>query len=169
MPRPPTVVHEDDLPWETWTRGAHYNSQMKRLTPGMARKDGHLGVCRERIAPGCLSAPFHYHLKDDEVVLVVSGRGRLRLGDEVHDIGPGDAVSFPAGARVAHQLHNHTDEWLEILVIGGNSADEVCYYPDSDKWLVREAGVILGGGPRDYWDGEPEPPLLTRGDPPDAE
>lgn len=44
----------------------------------------------------------HYHRESEEIYLVTSGSGRLRLGDEVREIGPGDCVVISPGT--AHQL-----------------------------------------------------------------
>jgi mannose-6-phosphate isomerase-like protein (cupin superfamily) len=39
----------------------------------------------------------HLHRRHDETVTILSGRGRLRLGDETRDVGPGTVVLIPRG------------------------------------------------------------------------
>ena len=53
---------------------------------------------------------------EDEVYYVVSGVGRITVGEEVRDIGPGSLV-FVA-ATVPHHFHDVTDD-LTILVVFG--------------------------------------------------
>jgi mannose-6-phosphate isomerase-like protein (cupin superfamily) len=50
---------------------------------------------------------------EDEVYHVVSGRGRITVGEEVHEVGPGSVVYV--GATVPHRFHDIAEE-LRILV-----------------------------------------------------
>ncbi len=53
---------------------------------------------------------------EDEAYCVVSGRGRITVGDEVRDVGPGSIV-FVA-ATVAHRFHDISED-LTLLVMFG--------------------------------------------------
>ena len=53
---------------------------------------------------------------EDELYYVVSGRGRITVGDETRDVGPGSLV-FVA-ASVPHRFHE-ISERLEVLVAFG--------------------------------------------------
>jgi mannose-6-phosphate isomerase-like protein (cupin superfamily) len=44
----------------------------------------------------------HYHRASEEIYTVISGTGRMRLGDEESAIRPGDTVVIPPGVR--HKL-----------------------------------------------------------------
>ena len=50
---------------------------------------------------------------EDEVYYVASGRGRLRVAEEDHPVGPGSIVYVAAG--VEHRFHS-IDEDLKVLV-----------------------------------------------------
>jgi mannose-6-phosphate isomerase-like protein (cupin superfamily) len=52
--------------------------------------------------------------RQDEVYHVVSGRARIRVGDEDREVRPGSVVYVPAG--VEHRFHDITEE-LTLLVI----------------------------------------------------
>ena len=84
----------------------------------------------------------------------------LRYGETIVEVQEGDAISFPRGERVAHQFYNHTDETVDILMVGENLPYEVCYYPDSDKWSLRSVGAVGKFEPTDYWADEPDPPIV---------
>ena len=85
---------------------------------------------------------------------MLSGRGVLRYGDELFDVGPEDCISCAAGNGMAHQIANPYDEDLVYLAIGPNDPDEVCVYPDSDKVLVRSLKKIGVLEPTAYTHGE---------------
>jgi uncharacterized cupin superfamily protein len=65
------------------------------------------------LPPGRSGCPFHTHQREDEVFYVLSGRGVLRYGETIDDIGAGDCIACPAGTGIAHQLANPFDEGLE--------------------------------------------------------
>ena len=132
----------------------------KVLTPSMRPRGGKLGVNETRLRPGHVTVPFHAHQLEDEVFYVVSGRGVLRYGETLRDIGPGDCISCPAGTGVAHQIANPFDEELVYLAIGNYEPNEVCTYPDSGKVLVRSVGKIGWLEKVDYMEGEPEQPKV---------
>jgi mannose-6-phosphate isomerase-like protein (cupin superfamily) len=56
---------------------------------------------------------LHRHLVSEEFYHVVSGRGRMTLGDRVFGIAPGDTVAIPPGTP--HRVSNHEDDTLVIL------------------------------------------------------
>jgi len=132
----------------------------KVLTPSMRERGGSLGVRLVRLPSGSAMVPFHSHLREDEVFYVLSGRGVLRYGEVLHDIGPGDCISCPAGTKVAHQIANPFDEDLVYLAIGPRDAHEVCVYPDSGKVLVRGIARIGFMEDAEYMAGEPDRPRI---------
>ncbi|KZS92754.1 hypothetical protein SISNIDRAFT_486260 [Sistotremastrum niveocremeum HHB9708] len=96
---------------------------------------GRFGCNLEILAPGCRSSDPHAHSLEDELVYVISGRGLLWMNGIVYDIGPGDAIGFPAGTGIAHTIINDSSEEdgedLALLVVGQNKRDEgdLVYYP----------------------------------------
>ena len=73
------------------------------------------GLAFHVVRPGCQQAFAHRHEEAEEVYVILSGSGRVKLDDEIADVGPLDAVrvappvarSFEAG-----------DDGLELLVFG---------------------------------------------------
>lgn len=53
----------------------------------------------------------------EELYLVLEGSGRMHVGDQTYDIGPGDSVLAHPG--VGHDLLNTGDGPLRILIIWG--------------------------------------------------
>ncbi|MEP6956698.1 MAG: cupin domain-containing protein, partial [Chthoniobacterales bacterium] len=88
-----------------------------------------------------------------ELYHVLAGSGWARDAEGKHEIAAGDAFLFRPNE--AHQLGNDGTEDLMVLVIADNPVGESCYYPDSDKWLVRAPERrLLRGDALDYFDGE---------------
>jgi len=56
----------------------------------------------------------HHHTVADEVYLVWSGRGRVRVDSETRQVGPGDAVTIRPGQR--HKVWSDGPEDLVLVV-----------------------------------------------------
>ena len=98
-----------------------------------------IGVHLVRLTRGDTSSVFHFHQQDEEWVYILSGRGIARIGDETHEIGPGDFLGYVAGSR-PHNLHNPNAEDLVYLVGGNRWPFDVCDYPEKGKRRYRING-----------------------------
>lgn len=169
MPEPTVpfdpITNLDDAPVDGLPLETQWSGTWKVLTPHMRAAGGTLGVVQNTLPPGAVGCPFHWHLREDEVFFIQSGRGVLRYGDTVRALRPGDCVSCPAGTQIAHQIGNPYDEDLVYLAIGPRDPHEVCGYPDSGKVLVRAMRTVGRLEPRAYHDDEPLPPLILALDP----
>ncbi|MEZ4320896.1 MAG: cupin domain-containing protein [Myxococcota bacterium] len=154
------VTNVADAPDEGGDWPRPWAGSWKVLTPNMREAGGSLGVVQNTLPPGSVGCPFHWHAREDEVFFVLSGRGVLRYGEQVREIGPGDCISCPANTRVAHQIANPFDEDLVYLAMGPYDPHEVCGYPDSGKVMVRALKAVGMLEKRDYMDGEPEEPRI---------
>jgi uncharacterized cupin superfamily protein len=154
------VVNIADVEEIRHLKGRHWGGYYRPLTPALDRLGGRLGVGINRVPPGRSMCPFHSHRREDEVFYVLSGRGLLRYGDAVREIGPGDCVACPAGSGIAHQLANPFEQDFVYLGIGPNDPDEVCVYPDSEKIMVRSLRTVGYLKKADYYAGEPAEPRI---------
>jgi mannose-6-phosphate isomerase-like protein (cupin superfamily) len=64
------------------------------------------------VEPGGETAE-HFHPNTEELYYFVAGRGRMRLGDEEAEVGPGDCVVIASGTK--HKLLNPGTEKLVLL------------------------------------------------------
>ena len=92
------------------------------------------------LEPGALSSLRHWHLNEDEFVMITQGTCTL-----VQDEGPtimvaGDCATFPAGVPNAHHFINHSTRPAVFLVIGTRSASEVVTYSDVDFLVEMKIG-----------------------------
>ena len=59
--------------------------------------------------------PLHVHHHQEETIHVLSGRFRVRIGDELHTLDSGGFAYLPAG--LPHAFLNLTDEPAEVIVV----------------------------------------------------
>ena len=108
-----------------------------------------------RIPPGAALCPYHSHLTQWEMYMVVSGRAQVRDESGITDVVAGDAFMFAPSE--AHQLTNHGQEDFVYYVIADNPIADACHYPDSNKWGIYGMtgdGVLIRGSEAGYFDGE---------------
>jgi|SRR5436190_11195544 len=73
------------------------------------------GVSYQRLGPN-FRLPFgHRHKRQEEVYVVVGGSGRVKLGDEVIELKPWDAVRVPKDTMRGFEAGA---EGLELIAIG---------------------------------------------------
>lgn len=154
-PEPVLPFDVESVPWEDWAEGVRFGGRVRRL--GAHGGGTRVGVLIEELPAGKQSAPLHWHTAEEEHIWILAGHATLRLGDRRVAMKPGDYVCFPAGRALGHCIVNDGDATCRYVVIGERSPDDVCFYPDSDKVLVRAAGrlIVRHGHAIDYWDGEP--------------
>jgi quercetin dioxygenase-like cupin family protein len=69
----------------------------------------------------------HYHPHAEETVIVLSGRGRHRVGDTWYEVGPGDVIFIPRNApHGAYAVGN--EDFVILWVLGGASSLEAAGY-----------------------------------------
>jgi uncharacterized cupin superfamily protein len=120
-----------------------YASMMKgrsSLRLGDAGGLTQFGVNLVTLEPGALSSLRHWHLNEDEFVMVIEGECTL-----VQDAGetvmrPGDCAAFPAGSTDGHHFINRTDTVAKFLVVGSKAPREVATYSDVDLRVEIEGG-----------------------------
>lgn len=155
-PAPLQPVAVEDIPWRDWSQGGRFGGRIRHLTrAALGERDYRIGIVLEELSPGRQSCPLHFHLLEEEHVLVLEGAMTLRLDDNRVSLKAGDFASFPAARQVGHCFINETDVPCRYVVIGENNPNEVCVYPDSNKISVIALGEIFDrGARRSYWDGE---------------
>lgn len=96
------------------------------------------GVNLVMLEPGALSSLRHWHLNEDEFVMVTEGECVL-----VEDAGetvmrPGDCAAFPANTPDGHHFINRGDVVARFLVVGTKAPREVATYSDIDLRVEME-------------------------------
>jgi uncharacterized cupin superfamily protein len=127
----------------------------------------HLGAMLTTVAPGKRAFPFHNHLGNDEMFVILEGEGVYRFGSAEYPVRAGCVCGAPKGGPDhAHQLVNTGDKPLRYIGISTRHDPEVVEYPDSGKYAAMAIApgadfmsahlkvVGRSGDSLDYWDGE---------------
>ena len=144
----------------------HEGFHVRRARLGRRIGSERLGLSLWEIPPGQTAYPYHAHLTEEEIVVVLAGRPSLRTPTGWRDLAEGEVVGFPRGETGAHQIANRTDTLVRMLALSTNGDPDVVLYPDSGKIGMAErrpdgSGLSVyfrAGDAVDYWDGETPPP-----------
>lgn len=159
--RPASFVRLDDLPWdERQSPKGRYAYRRKDISIALGAKPnadiahgGHpFDLQIRRLAAGKPTCPLHRHTAQWELFVFTAGRGSVRTLEGTQAVGPGDIVLHPPGS--AHQIIAAPDAELECLIIADNPPEDVCHYPDSDKWAILSSRTFFRRQEIDYFDGE---------------
>jgi quercetin dioxygenase-like cupin family protein len=85
-----------------------------------------LGLSYQRFAPGYRSTFGHRHEDQEEVYVLLAGSGRLKLDDDVVELGPWDAVRI---AREVTRAFEAGPDGAELLVVGAGRAGDAEVLP----------------------------------------
>jgi mannose-6-phosphate isomerase-like protein (cupin superfamily) len=81
-----------------------------------------IGLAWQVVKPDCRQAFAHRHNEAEEIYVVLSGHGRVKLDDDVHEVGPMDAIRIAPRVMRAFEAGA---EGLELLVFGPRHAGDV--------------------------------------------
>ena len=88
----------------------------------------HQSLAEARIAVGG-STQEHYHPKTEEIYYITEGVGRMRIGTEVREVKPGDAIAIPPGQK--HKIWNTGATTLKLICCCAPA------YEDSDTIITE--------------------------------
>ncbi|MFZ1661611.1 MAG: cupin domain-containing protein [Paracoccaceae bacterium] len=84
------------------------------------------------LEPGAMSSLRHWHLNEDEFVMVTEGECVMVQDEAEYVMRSGDCAAFPAGSTNGHHFINRTDKVAKFLVVGSRAPREVATYSDVD-------------------------------------
>lgn len=150
------IRNVDEVPLEQQQRPPLYDTRCGSVSDGTAARK--LGASFDILPPGMRSCPYHFHHAQEEMFVVLEGRGHLRVAGQMLPLRAGDVVFVPPGAEYPHQIVNTSDAPMKYLSVSTQERPEICEYPDSDKIAAFPASTRVmqrRGAALDYWDGEP--------------
>jgi uncharacterized cupin superfamily protein len=148
---PTKPIASDDVPWTDSKHQDNFHIRYRNLSASMGPQPYKIGMAIEELMPGKQNCPAHYHLREEEHILILSGALTVRIGKEYHVMKAGDYVRYPAGSPYEHCVYNHTNDVCRYIIIGDNSPDDVCIYPDSNKVGITALGERFMREHQDYW------------------
>ena len=127
-------------PFDAAVQGRWY----RRLAPPSGLTQ--FGASHVMLEPGAWSSQRHWHDREDEFLVMVSGEAVLVDDDGDTLLLPGDCAAFPAGDANGHHLQNRSDRPCVFVVVGsgaGGSGD----YPDIDMRFTADGYFSNDGTP----------------------
>jgi len=149
-------INIEDLQWQLTSHG---DFTVERKSLGTNAGSQKLGTSLYKLSPGHKAFPFHCHHANEEAILILSGSGTLRFGDEQVSVSMNDYIALPCGSDFAHQLINTSSNELIYLCISTMVVPEVMDYPDSNK-----VGVMTGRAPGEAEAGQSYKGFFRKGD-----
>ncbi len=89
------------------------------------------GMSLQKLLPGKRSPFGHKHKIQEEILIVLSGSGRVKLDEEVIDLKPMDAVRIPPGVMQACAAGK---EGMEFIILGAPKLEERDFEIDKGWW-----------------------------------
>ena len=138
----------DRLDFDDVRDGEGFESRRARLGPqvGVER----VGASLWEVPPGQAAYPYHFHLTEDEILILLEGKLSLRTPDGWRELEQGDVVGFPVGEAGAHQVVNRTDSLVRFLAVSNSGAPEAVVQVDADKIGIFERAPG-GAGIREWY------------------
>lgn len=87
---------------------------------------------------------FHFHLAEEELVVLLEGTPSLRTPEGWREMEEGEVVCFRVGEDGAHQIVNRTEETVRFLAIS-NQQPDIVVWPDSKSVSAFERRPEGGG------------------------
>ncbi|MCP9488431.1 MAG: cupin domain-containing protein [Solirubrobacteraceae bacterium MAG38_C4-C5] len=135
----PSIAHPDfDEPRE-WP-----GFRARRARLGRQAGSHRIGASLWELPPGEAAYPYHWHLAEEELIVVLSGCPSLRGPSGWRELDQGAVVAFPVGEQGGHQLMNRTEEIVRFLAVS-NQQPDIVVRPDSRTIGVAERRPDGGG------------------------
>ena len=103
------------------------------------------GLSYWELDPGEAAYPYHAHLTEEEIIVILEGRPSLRTPEGWREVEQGEVLVFPTGERGAHQIVNNTDSIVRFLAFSNSGQPEIVLQLDAGKIGAFERPVDGGG------------------------
>lgn len=114
----------------------------RRLSPATGMTA--FGASHVRLEPGAWSAQRHWHIGEDEFLVMLSGEAMLIDDAGETPLSPGDCCAFPANDGNGHHVVNRSDAACVFVVVGagpelgGDYPDIDMRFTDDDRYVHKD-------------------------------
>jgi len=92
-----------------------------------------VGISLWHLPAGQAAYPYHFHLAEEEVLVLLEGDLALRTPQGWERVRRGDVVRFPAGEDGGHQLVNDGAVEARFLALSTHGQPDIVLYPEEGK------------------------------------
>ncbi len=130
------LMNLDEVAFDDVEENGLYTSSRGQISDHIGATN--LGYNLTILPPGKAQCPFHNHHGEEEMFLILEGKGELRFGDKRYPIRRHDVIACPPGGPdVAHQIINTGTATMRYLALSTRVDLDICEYPDSQKIMAR--------------------------------
>ena len=104
-----------------------------------------LGARHVVLEPGAWSSQRHWHVGEDELLVMLTGRAILIEDDGETELRPGDIAVWPKSIPNGHHLINRSSEPCSFVCLSAGS-EEGGSYSDIDMMWNKEDGFVHKDG-----------------------
>jgi len=115
-----------------------------------------LGASVWEVPPGQAAYPYHWHMTEEELLVILKGTPSLRTPEGWRELEKGEVVAFPRGEEGGHQVVNRTEATVCFLAFSTPTDPEIVMYPDSGK-IGADGHRFRLSDEVDYYEGETPP------------
>ena len=114
----------------------------RRLAPATGLTD--FAASHVVLKPGAWSSQRHWHIGEDELLVMLSGEAVLVEEDGPTVLRAGDCAAWPKGSTNGHHLRNESEEDCAFVVIGGGTntgggySDIDMMFTDDDRYIHKD-------------------------------
>lgn len=108
----------------------------KRIAPLAGLTE--LGASHVVMEPGAWSSQRHWHVGEDELVIMLTGKAILVEDDGEVEVGPGDVLAWAKGVVNGHHLINRSDEPCSFIAISAGRNEGGAYSDVDMIWTPDE-------------------------------
>lgn len=127
---PEYLVNPATTPPADFSGTAFEHLEVKLLVSSERSDSEHTFVGQTIYPAGGATHEAHYHPNAEETIIVVSGTGRHRVGEEWFDLAPGDVLFVPKGA--VHTAVSADEDLVILWVLGGAGSLEQAGYVSAE-------------------------------------
>ena len=106
-----------------------------------------MGASHVVLDPGAWSSQRHWHEKDDELVIMLSGTAVLVEDDGETELKAGDIAAWPKGEANGHHLINRSNEPCSFVAISAGPGGAGSYSDIDMRWTADGRYVHMDGTP----------------------
>jgi uncharacterized cupin superfamily protein len=122
----------------------HPGFNCRRARLGRQAGSEKLGMSLFELPPGEAAYRYHFHLAEEELVVLLEWTPSLRTPEGWREMEEGEVVCFQVGERGGHQIVNRSEEPVRFLAIS-NQQPDIVVWPDSDSVSAFERRPEGGG------------------------
>jgi uncharacterized cupin superfamily protein len=115
----------------------------RRLGPPGGLTD--FGVSHVTLKPGAWSSQRHWHIGEDEFVVMIAGEAVLVDDQGEHPVRAGDCIAFPKNDGNGHHLQNRGDTDCVFVAVGAGP-EMGGDYPDIDMRFTADDRYVRNDG-----------------------